>query len=311
MDNAHRDKPLINLIHFSDFADFIQSISYNGKLHNIIYVNNHIFRGVSVEDYELLPKSHRIDELHSISSQILSEFETIMRFYEISDLSGLQVPECYLRYSIKQIVYLANKMPYADKEYWPSEDIIPVAALAQHHGLPTRLLDWTYSFFIALYFSASGALKKLNKDNIKRLNFAVYILNMQELKVASMLYERSGNFFPFKIINPPYGTNEYLSAQRGLFTYWQENTRATKNNTDEMNRLPLNERLDHFLKINSLNRDVKFHKIIIPYEFTTRIIRYCFSNDFNAARLFPDYNGVVKHMEEEKRLNAAEAEIML
>lgn len=75
---------------------------------------------------------------------------------------------CILRNFSK---YAAIEDPELNKSVWKQ------LIIGQHHGLPTRLLDWTYSPLVGLHFATSGE----DISNMEKHDSVIWRINIEEI----------------------------------------------------------------------------------------------------------------------------------
>ena len=288
--------------------EFLQAISFGGELYSLMD-GQYVFRGHASEKWNLIPSALRegafdnmfYDDEHRIKSirndkapdweclQIDREIEILRNFYEKCDKYGLPISEIE---RLRKTVFSSIASDVVNKyEDLISEDFYELAALAQHYGLPTRLLDWSYSLLTALYFAVSGTLAL--KESEITPNIVLWAL---DTRVTDPSYHKESSL---KMIRPKYDANPNLCAQKGLFTFWAvkkgENPMTHKGNIDTTLRSPLDELISN--KIESADKPLMY-KIIISKDNLPELYRYMKSYHIEAAILFAGYYGVVRNIKE-------------
>ena len=186
----------------------IYSLLKDNKKHKILYIKkvedffklsfrlmeneNYIYRGINIDDQKY-PKIIRLKDCSKYEAGLLQEFE---KYY------GL---------------------------YFNSSNFWEFIALAQHHGLKTRLIDFTYNIFVAAFFAlhkkAKNGMYKIfvfNKQNFqsfKDWNRDITYVSEPDDRMSddvvtafNIFKDRNVDF----ILNPHYSNNR-MFVQQGLF----------------------------------------------------------------------------------------------
>jgi hypothetical protein len=149
------------------------------KLETLKRKNNLIFRGQSNKNWEVLPKSGRKNYTDKYSDTV----------------SEQHIFKSWKRYA----KFHLSKQPENDWDW---------LAIAQHHGLATRLLDWTKNPLVSSYFAC---FENFEEDGVIYYYILKDIIDFDEKETDPFAMKGFNVFFPS-------GLASRIINQRGLFT---------------------------------------------------------------------------------------------
>lgn len=268
-----------------------------------------LFRGQG-QDYKLIPALFRTDKaskkkLKSLGAGDVSNYkklrrfetDTLIDFFFIADRRGLILPDDSqeLRSFLDSLRDNAN-MVEKGYEGWRIETKgLSLIALAQHYGIPTRLLDWTRQSYISAFFAAEGAKKFIAKDNTSKLVVWAFYFPALGKQTAY------GESYLLRSITAPSATNLNLKAQQGVFT--MTNLFYSKEATG--NYLPLDEMLKNLARtsdpahsdIGKLVVTCELLKFTLPVSEAPRLLYLLAKLDITPSAIYTGYHSIISDLQ--------------
>jgi hypothetical protein len=314
-----------------------ESYSFHGKA---------IYRGVwDFDKHQLIPSSLRDDTIFAISSMyrdkkaipklgpnampsaelsggygpVKAELQMLMNYYNILQKQGASTFVDDYSFRAKFIENTYWQATDDGSTTWPPVELYDLMALARHSGLPTRLLDWSRSPYIAAYFAARGVfyevvqllaaekrgfigsryLKEKIKDAVSK-TLAVWITGEMNTKLATRKQVR-----PITI-TPSFRANPYMRAQQGLFT---SVSRPWSLETLDEEYLPLDKVANNEPAGSPANVVPSFRVHTLPCRLAPSLIEALSGHGIDEAALFPGEVGSARQVTQDSELKAVRAAI--
>ena len=189
-------------------------------------VQRWVFRGLGTTKYNLIPSSRRPLEINPLrrlierigdpedpQTWLEAEKWSVNEFTNLASSQGL---DTHTVTSVKQRLGLEA-----------GAYTVPDILKAQHHGIPTNFLDWTFDPKIATYFAAASAAEQIKTRNNstligppEALKFCVWAFDRYTEFVDLFVEEIGGNTLAnagFYLEYDEPSKNDYLRLQEGMF----------------------------------------------------------------------------------------------
>lgn len=161
-----------------------------------------------IKEQSAIPSTMKPEYIIDVLLLQAAESELVQLFAEAARDAGLPTPALDTLRTASYIVQNPKNWDW----HWVSEREVEIFALAQHHGVPTRLLDWTRHPWTAAFFAAQECfnhVQGLTKGERRSQRIAVWALNERRLQERDEINR----------YHPNRAENAYLRAQDGLFTF--------------------------------------------------------------------------------------------
>lgn len=238
---------------------------------------NFIYRGQGDASWPLVPSILRPRKQPPITSYEDMVDATEMVFYELialnsfathCDAIGIAVPGDSQDFRKSVINTQTADRYYKEPYLWPDHRLLDLMAMAQHHGVPTRLFDWTTKAFTALYFAASSAVAGYEKWSASN-RLAIWAINRNKLGFHENIVLHSS----------PGSISTHLAAQGGLFTVHPH----SGHRSGQFSVQGLEEYFS--------DAPTAMLKLTLPVFEAVRLLQLCCRAGFSGANVYPTPDG--------------------
>ena len=227
-------KPGVERMEYTSAEDILLALS-PANAHWNAKPSDWLFRGHGDSRWRLVPTALRADPIPRLdlssknpvlktthAEQVTAEWTLLWEFFRVANQHGMAIPEGSQLYRSPDLFVKFIEPEYKEAIHgdraWPLERLLSLAALAQHYGVASRLLDWSTRPLVAAYFAAQVPTCTSGQGPVRSIS--VWCLNWRYVwKVwpadkAAMTKDVEYVL----LVTAPRASNPNLHAQGGVFT---------------------------------------------------------------------------------------------